>query len=374
MYKTYKAKHILNVHKHCDGGWFWEKYTASPYTGCYHGCEYCYAREEKYNPHKGSQDPESLSFHDPFSEYIKIKENAVDLFRKQLQKKPRDLLCLTSYQPVEKAYHYLRRMLEVCFELDFPVFMNEKSPLLIDDLDILERVSKASYLNVGWSIISATDDKTKDAFEPKTPAFTARFDAIQKLSQKGITTGTIFMPILPFIYDSEENIEAVVRKTKESGGSYVLEGGLTLFGACKNHFYNTLEKYDPQLIGKYDELYANPELLKRQQKQTHELVLKCCKKHEITPYIPRPVEIYPQELQLNKQIAAVFYLKARELQLSGEGGFREWAYRKAAWSLDELKVSVETIIRDKGVDGLLEINAVGKSIANLISEYVNVNN
>jgi len=25
-YKTYKPRRILNVYKHCDGGWFWNRY------------------------------------------------------------------------------------------------------------------------------------------------------------------------------------------------------------------------------------------------------------------------------------------------------------------------------------------------------------
>ena len=41
---------------------------------------------------------------------------------------------------------------------------------------------------------------------------------MKRLSDNKILTGTIFMPILPFIYDDEENIEDVVRKTSESGG------------------------------------------------------------------------------------------------------------------------------------------------------------
>jgi len=84
MYKIYKTKTILNVHKHCDGGWFWSKYSASPYIGCEWGCQYCYSRDEKYNPHKATRDPMVLEFKDPFSEYIKIKENAPEILRKSL--------------------------------------------------------------------------------------------------------------------------------------------------------------------------------------------------------------------------------------------------------------------------------------------------
>jgi DNA repair photolyase len=369
MHKTYKAKSILNVHKHCDGGWFWTKYSASPYVGCQHGCEYCYSREEKYN-HTISRDTETLSFSDAFSEYIKIKENAPELLRKELKSKPRDLIYLDSYQPVDAKYRFARKMLEVCLELGFPVFINEKSPLLLRDLDVIEKISKQSYLNVGWSIISITDDRAKTVFEPKTPSFAARFEAMEKLAERGIITGTVFMPILPFIYDDDRNIEAVVRKTKECGGQYVLEAGLSLFGYCKKHFYKALERYDPVLIAEYDKLYATPDLLAQQGRKIHDSVVKYCQRFELTPYIPRPVEIYSKELQINKRIAERFYLEARELQLLGQDGHREWAYRKAAWAIDDLKEGIERIFQERGIEGLLEIKAVGKGLAKHIIDYL----
>jgi len=374
MQETFEAKHILNVHKHCDGGWFWEKYTATPYSGCSYGCEYCYAREEKYYPHKRSQDSEITKLSDPFSEYIKIKCNAAELFRKELSKKPLDLIIVGSYQPVEAKYHFCRRMLEICLELGFPVYLNEKSPLLLQDIDLLLRIRNKSYLNVGWSIIASADDNRKEAFEPKTPSIEARFDAMRVLSENGIITGTIFMPILPFVYDNEEDIQSVIKKTSESGGKYVLEGGLSLFGQCKDHFYASLWKYNPKLIAEYDKLYKNPQLLKQQQKSVHELILKYCQKYNLSPFIPRPTEIYSKELQINKQLAAEFYLKARELQLNGQDSYREWAFRKAAWSLDDLDISILQLYKEKNVEGLLEVKAVGRSIANFIAEYLQSKN
>jgi DNA repair photolyase len=38
---TYRPKTILNKHKRPDH-WFWVRYTAYPYKGCIHGCEFWY--------------------------------------------------------------------------------------------------------------------------------------------------------------------------------------------------------------------------------------------------------------------------------------------------------------------------------------------
>jgi DNA repair photolyase len=364
--KVYKPRSILNTHKYVDGGWFWTKYSAFPYIGCQWGCYYCYWRDEKYNPHKNVNDSEILKFDDPFSQYIKVKENAAKLLRRALEKKPRDLIYLDSYQPVNLSYDYNREMLKTCLDLNFPVFINEKSPLLLRDLDILKEISQRSYLNVGWSIITTKDDKIRLAFEARAPSVKSRFAAMKKLAENNILTGTIFMPILPFIYDNEENIEAVIRKTKECGGKYVLDAGLTLWGSCKTYFYKALERYNSDLISEYEKLYRKQSSVAKRTAQTHKLVLKYCEKYNLKAYIQRPVGIYPQELQINKKLAEKFYLKAREIQLSGDHSYKEQAYRRAAWTLDELDKSLEEIIKVQGVEGVLKLRGVGKSLANQI--------
>lgn len=371
MYRTYRTRTILNTHRHCDGGWFWDRYSAFPYLGCEWGCEYCYWRDGKYNPHRPPRDPEVPRFDDPFSQYIKVKENAPELLREALKNSPRDVIYLDGYQPVDSRYRYARGMLEVCLELGFPVFINEKSPMLLRDLDILREISQRTYLNVGWSIITTMDDGTRHAFEPRAPPVRSRFTAMRRLAENEILTGTVLMPILPFIYDDEGNIEAVIRKTEESGGRYVLDGGLTLHGYCGTHFYRALKKFNPGLVAEYKRLYSNPKLLADRVADAHRQVLKYCRKYGLTPYIPRPVNFHPEELRTNKRIAERFYLEARELQMSGRGGYREWAYRKAAWALDDLEEGIEQIYRDKGPAGIMQIKGIGESLAKQIEGFLN---
>jgi hypothetical protein len=232
----------------------------------------------------------------------------------------------------------------------------------------MKKISEKSYLNVGWSIITTKDDETRQLVESRAPPVKSRFEAMRQLADAGIITGTVFMPILPFIYDDEENIESVVRETKERGGQYVLDAGLTLWGYCKTHYYKALEKHDPNLVKKYDELYGNAALLGEHEKHIHEAVLKHCQKYNLTNFIPRPVSFYPKGLRTNKEIAARFYLEARDLMMTGQKGYREWAYRKAAWALDDAKQSVENIYKEKGIKGLMEIKGIGEKLARKVED------
>lgn len=368
MYQTYQAKSILNIHKHVDGGWFWDKYSVSPYLGCEYGCVYCYCRDEKYNPYKAARDPTVLKFEDPFSQYIKIKENASELLRKALKNKPKDLIYIHGYGPVDNKYQLTREILKVCLDLKFPISINVKSPLVLRDLDLLKEFKEKTYVNMLWSIITATEDETRKTFEPFAPTVEARFTAMKKLADAGILTGTALMPILPFIYDNEENIEAVIRQTKESGGSYILDGGLTLWGYCGTFYYQVLEKYNKDLVVKYQKLYSSEGSLATHERKIHEMVKKYARKYDLHLYITRPVHFYPKNLQINKKIAEDFYCQARELQISGENKYRYWAYLKAAWVLDDLEIGVDKIYAQEGIEGLIKLPKIGRILAKEIEE------
>jgi len=54
----YRPKTILNKGKRADH-WFWTRYTAYPYNGCIHGCEFCQYRERKHCP---SDDPNGSGY------------------------------------------------------------------------------------------------------------------------------------------------------------------------------------------------------------------------------------------------------------------------------------------------------------------------
>ncbi|MCK4470348.1 MAG: hypothetical protein KAW49_01040, partial [Anaerolineae bacterium] len=247
-YKLYRPKRILNKHKRPDH-WFWTRYTAHPYIGCQHGCEYCYWRESKYCPYP---DPED------FSRLIKVKINAPELLRKELSKVPVGVVGLGDYQPAEFRYRLSRQMLQVCLDLGFPVFVLEKSHNVLQDLELIKAINDRARAVVSFSIIATPESpnyKYFKGFEPAVPMPPRRFKAMEQFAKAGILTGTCLMPILPGIYDDDENLEAVVRWTQDHGGTFVLAGGLTLSDKQKAYFLKQLARIYPEKMSVYEQLY-----------------------------------------------------------------------------------------------------------------------
>ena len=75
-FDVYHPRKIVNVHKHVDGPWFWNRYSAHPYVGCRSGCEFCYLRGGRY---LGKRDPAT------FDTLIQVKANAPELLRRELE-------------------------------------------------------------------------------------------------------------------------------------------------------------------------------------------------------------------------------------------------------------------------------------------------
>jgi DNA repair photolyase len=352
-YIPYKAKKILNIHKRIDGGWFWNKYSAYPYIGCQFGCEFCYEREPKYLPYP---DP------DAFDKAIKIKLNAPELLKRELSRVPVDLIATGDYQPAEKEFKLSRQLLEVAFETGFPVFILERSPLVTRDLDLIKAINEKTFAAVLFSTSFADFNTAKRIFEPKSPAVKLRFKAMGEIASQGILSGTAFMPILPYISDSEADLEAVVKMTKDSGGSFVLAGGLTLSGYQKERYLSLMSKNYPELMPKYDKLYErsygpNSSYWVQIANQVREL----CYKHSINDRMPR--WIHQGNLAANKKIAEILFLKVYDLELARENENKIWAYRKAAWTIDELDKSIGQIYTERGIEGLLAIPSIGKKLA-----------
>jgi DNA repair photolyase len=192
----------------------------NPYRGCEHGCIYCFARPtHAYLGLSPGLDFESKLF---------MKPEAGKLLERELSDpkySPRTIAIGTNtdpYQPIEKQYQIMRRILEVLERFGHPVGIVTKSSLVLRDLDILARMAKRNIAKVALSV-TTLDPKLARVMEPRAATPAKRIDTLRQLSEAGIPTTVMVAPVIPAINDAEiERIldTAAAVGVKEAG--YVL--------------------------------------------------------------------------------------------------------------------------------------------------------
>ncbi len=88
-----------------------------------------------------------------------------------------------------------------------------------------------------------------------------RLETMQKLKEEGFLVGVNLMPVLPFLSDSEENLDKMIKEMKYYGADFVMVGELTLFGDkstdCKVRYLEILAKYFPDILEGTKNLFPN---------------------------------------------------------------------------------------------------------------------
>jgi DNA polymerase/3'-5' exonuclease PolX len=81
--------------------------------------------------------------------------------------------------------------------------------------------------------------------------------------------------------------------------------------------------------------------------------------------MPRPI-IPGDKRGLNKRIVEALANQCYWLELDNAPGQRVWAYRKAAWAIEDLEQDVGLIYRQMGRKGLEGIENVGSRLAGVV--------
>src|SRR3954451_5398458 len=172
----------------------------NPYRGCEHGCIYCFARPtHAYLGLSPGLDFESKLF---------VKPNAAELLERELSApnySPRTIAIGTNtdpYQPIEKQYQVMRRILEVLDRFGHPVGIVTKSALVTRDIDILAHMAKRNLAKVALSV-TTLDPKLARVMEPRAATPARRLDALRKLVEAGVPTSVMVAPVIPAINDAE---------------------------------------------------------------------------------------------------------------------------------------------------------------------------
>jgi len=192
----------------------------NPYRGCEHGCIYCFARPtHAYLGLSPGLDFESRLFAKPDAPELLERELAAPSYQ------PKVIAIGTNtdpYQPIERRYQIMRRILEVLDRASHPVGIVTKSALVLRDIDILARMAQRNLVKVALSV-TTLDPQLARVMEPRAATPMRRLETLRRLNQAGIPTTVMVAPIIPAINDME--IERILDAAALAG---VREAGYVL--------------------------------------------------------------------------------------------------------------------------------------------------
>ena len=255
-------------------GIFTSDYGINLYRGCTHGCIYCDSRSEIYGMNHKFED-------------IQVKENAVELLKKELVKRKPSMIgtgAMTDpYIPLEKRLGFVRKTLELVYRYGFGWSCITKSDLVLRAIDLLEKINEKTKAVVQVTITTADDELCK-MIEPNVCPTSRRVEVLEKLKERNIPTVVWFCPILPYINDTEENVNRIMDCCIDADVRGVLNMGmgLSLRKGNREYFYRKLDEKFPGIKEKYIEEFGDSYFIhSSDNRKLRGILRKRCDEHGI---------------------------------------------------------------------------------------------
>ena len=220
------------------------------YRGCTHGCIYCDSRSKIYNMNHDFED-------------IEVKQNSLELLKKALKSKKEKCMIGTGsmtdpYIPLESKLEFVRNSLKLIYRYGFGFTCITKSDLILRDLDLLKKINEKAKTVVQITLTTADEDLCRK-IEPNVCTTKRRVEVLKKLNDADIPTVVWLTPFLPYINDTEENINELLDYCIETNvkGIICFNIGLTLRDGNRQYFYRKLDESFPGLKNRYIEKYGS---------------------------------------------------------------------------------------------------------------------
>ncbi|BAL00507.1 hypothetical protein OBV_33080 [Oscillibacter valericigenes Sjm18-20] len=220
------------------------------YRGCQHGCIYCDSRSTCYHMEHDFED-------------VEVKRNAIPLLEDALRRKRKPCMIgmgsmTDPYLPLEEELCHTRQALELIEKYGFGATLITKSARVLRDLELLKRINEQTKCVVQMTL-TTYDEALCRKLEPAVSTTRERFEALKRLRDAGVPTVVWLCPILPFLNDTEENINGLLDYCVEAKvKSIICFGmGMTLREGNREYFYQQLDRRFPGLKEKYIRRYGN---------------------------------------------------------------------------------------------------------------------
>ena len=254
------------------------------YRGCQHGCKYCFAMYS----HKYMNSSE-------FFNDIHVKTNIVDELEKELKSNSwkREIINIggitDSYQPIENKYKIMPEILKLLIKYKTPAIISTKSKLILRDYDLIDELSRLTYVNVAETI-TTMDENIRKKIEPFGAKSLERFEVLKEFRKTNVSTGVHVMPIIPYITDKYENFDEMFKIARECKLDYVLPGTLYLRGTTRILFLNFIKEEFPELYDDFVVLYKNGGANKEYKNNLYSMINELRDKYNLSSSYTNPMK------------------------------------------------------------------------------------
>jgi len=159
-----------------------------------------------------------------------------------------------TYQALEMKYRLTRKCLETCLRHEYPCYIETKSPLIMKDIDVIEKLNDKGLINIGMTLTSY-DEKFSNLMEPMVASPKKRIETLGELASKGIETCLHITPYFPIITD--KYLDEMIRDASKLKIGYVICAPLELSSYIQGQLFSRLKENRDYsfLVDKYAELY-----------------------------------------------------------------------------------------------------------------------
>ncbi|MFV1363682.1 Rv2578c family radical SAM protein [Mycolicibacterium elephantis] len=257
------------------------KYTVNGYRGCSHACRYCFARP--------THEYLDLNCGADFDSQVVVKTNVAEVLRRELSRPSwsRETVALGTntdpYQRAEGRYGLMPGIIAALADSGTPFSILTKGTLLRRDLPLIAEAAGRVDVSVAVSLAVA-DPKVHKDVEPGTPTPQARLGLISAIRDAGLDCHVMVAPVLPYLTDSAEHLDTLLRQIAAAGATGVTAFGLHLRGSTRGWFMDWLARSRPELVGPYRDLYRRGAYLPQDYRaMLHERVTPLIAKHGLAP-------------------------------------------------------------------------------------------
>jgi DNA repair photolyase len=228
------------------------RYTVNGYRGCSHACRYCFARP--------THEYLDLDCGNDFDTQIIVKTNVADVLRREVGRRSwcRETVALGTntdpYQRAEGRYALMPGIIGALAGSGTPLSILTKGTLLRRDLPLIADAAEEVPVSLAVSL-AVGDPELHKRVEPGTPTPRSRLGLIAAIRDAGLDCHVMVAPVLPYLTDSAEHLDDLLRQIAAAGATGVTVFGLHLRGSTRGWFMSWLARTHPQLVGQYRELY-----------------------------------------------------------------------------------------------------------------------